>query len=176
MGIDPLSFTLGIWKGIITFVSTSVLVGVVKFFLFVYVMVLLADIIMLLILRGVSGDIKKTLFGTTRPLISKSTAIVRFEKILERLKENNPSQYKVAILEADAFAEEIIAGMGYEGETMTEKLASVHPGQIEAKDQLVEAHLIRNRIIHEADFVLSREEAEKWLEAYNAFFHEMELF
>jgi hypothetical protein len=37
-------------------------------------------------------------------------------------------------------------------------------------------HQIRNRIIHETDFALSREETEKWLGNYRAFFDEMELF
>src|SRR5512133_970002 len=113
MNIDPLALVLGLWKGLITFLSVSILVKAIKVFLFVYVVVLLADLIMLLILRGISGDIKKTLFGATRPFISKSKAIIRWEKILERLKEKNLSQYKVAILEADAFAEEIVSGMGY---------------------------------------------------------------
>lgn len=176
MDIDLMTIVLDLWKNLTLFLATSVVVKAIKFFLFVYVAVLLVDIVMLLILRGVSDNIKKTLFGTKRPFVSKSKAIIRWEKILARLSDQNSSQYKVAILEADAFAEEIVSSMGYDGNTMAEKLASVHPGQIENRDLLVEAHQIRNRIIHEADFVLSQEEARKWLEAYDAFFREMELF
>lgn len=176
MEIDELSLIFGSWKGLTTFLSTSIFVLAIKFFLFVYVIVLLSDIVMLLMLRGISSNIKTTLYGNKRPLLSKSKAIIRWEKILARLENTNPSQYKVAILEADAFAEEIIASMGYNGHTMAEKLDSIHEGQIETKDLLVEAHQTRNRIIHETDFLLSREEAEKWLGNYHAFFDEMELF
>ncbi|MFZ2187614.1 MAG: hypothetical protein WAV46_03275 [Candidatus Moraniibacteriota bacterium] len=177
MNIDTLlGMAYGLWSTIVSFGSTSVFVLAVKFFLFVYVVVLMADIVMLLMVRGLSGDLKTTLYGARRPLVSKSGATIRFEKILARLKESNPSQYKVAILEADAFAEEIFVGMGYKGDTMAEKLDSTHEGQIETKELLMEAHRIRNRIVHEADFSLSREEAEKWLDAYRAFFDEMELF
>ncbi|MDD2766579.1 MAG: hypothetical protein PHH40_02300 [Candidatus Moranbacteria bacterium] len=176
MEIDWLALALDFWKNLNIFLSASIVVKAIKFFLFVYVVVLFADVVMLLILRGVSGDIKKTLFGTTRPLISKSKSIIRWEKILARLGDANPSQYKVAVLEADAFAEEIVSGMGYTGETMADKLASVHPGQIENRERLIDAHQIRNRIIHEADFVMSREEAKSCLESYEAFFREMELF
>ncbi|OIP60038.1 MAG: hypothetical protein AUK19_00910 [Candidatus Moranbacteria bacterium CG2_30_45_14] len=176
MDIDIVSLINGLWKNSVSFYSTSVFVSAIKFFLFVYVVVLFADIVMLLMLRGISSDIKKTLYGAKRPILSKSKAIVRFETILARLESENPSQYKVAILEADAFAEEILAGIGYEGETMAEKLETVHEGQIESKALLVEAHLIRNRIVHEADFSLSYEETKKWLDAYLAFFHEVELF
>lgn len=158
------------------FLSTSTLVLFIKFFLFVYTVVLFLDIVMLLMLRGLSGNLKNMLYGTVRPIISKSKAIVRFENILDRLKSNNPSQYKVAILEADAFAEELFAGMDYKGATMGEKLDNIKDGQIETKEQMTLAHAVRNRIIHDPDFTLSKEEAEQWIGNYRAFFDEMELF
>jgi hypothetical protein len=138
--------------------------------------VLLADIVILFILRGVSVDIKKTLFGAERPLIRRSTIIARWEKILSRLQNGNPSQYKVAVLEADAFADEILSGIGYSGVTMAEKIESIHDGQLETKSDLVEAHKIRNRIVYEKDFVISLEDAQKLLENYRKFFDEVELF
>ncbi|MDP3957053.1 MAG: hypothetical protein Q8Q10_00935 [bacterium] len=165
-----------IGQNLARFYSDSFLVAAVKFFLFIYVVVLFIDIVLLLVLRGVSIDIQKALYGTYRPLISRSTAVSRFEKILTRLKSGNPSQYKVAILEADAFADEILSGIGYKGATMAEKLEGVREGQLETKNLLIEAHLVRNRIVHEIDFALSREEAEKWMAAYRAFFVEVELF
>jgi len=176
METDTLGGAVWLWNGLVVFFSTSIFVSAIKLFLFVYVVVLVVDIVMLLTLRGVSSNIKKMLYGSNRPLLSKSKAIIRWEKILARLRDTNPSQYKVAILEADAFAEEIFVGMEYKGATMAEKLETVHAGQIETKDLLIEVHQIRNRIIHEADFSLSREEAEKWLDNYRAFFDEMELF
>lgn len=176
MEIDTLGIAITIWNGIVTFLSTSIFILFIKFFLLVYVVVLFADIVMLLLLRGISGDIKNVLYGTARPILSKSRAIVRFEHILDRLKSDNPSQYKVALLEVDAFAEEIFAGMGYEGKTMGEKLENIQNGQIETRGRLLEAHSIRNRIIHDPNFILSKEEAEKWIGDYRAFFDEMELF
>jgi hypothetical protein len=176
MEINIFSVLYGIGQNIVQFFSSSFLVAAVKFFLFVYIVVLFIDIVLLLVFRGVSSDIKKTLFGTHRPLLLRSTAISRSEKILDRLKSNNPSQYKAAILEADAFADEILAGSGYKGATMTEKLESVQESRLETRNLLMEAHLVRNRIVNEVDLVLSREETEKWLAAYRAFFTEAELF
>jgi hypothetical protein len=176
MGIDWQSVFSLVSDNVAYFLATSFLVKAVKVFLFVYVVVLFLDIIMLLVTKGIATDLKKTFYGTKRPLMSKSKAVVRFEKIIARLKDDNPSQYKVAVLEADAYAEEILASIGHGGETMRDKLEAVHEGQIEAKDLLVEAHQVRNRIIHEADYALSREEAQKCLDAYQAFFHELELF
>ena len=176
MDIDGINVAYGIGNGVIQFFSHSFLIAALKFFLFVYVAVLFVDIVILLMLRGLSGDLKKTLFGAERPLLSRSTVIKRWEKILSRLEETNPSQYKVAVLEADAFADEMLSGIGYKGATMAEKLATIHPGQLETREDIVEAHQIRNRIVHETDFVISQEDARKCLGAYRKFFDEVELF
>lgn len=176
MNIDIFSVLYGIGGGVVGFFSNSFFIAAVKFFLFVYVMVLLADIVILFMLRGFSRDLKRVLFGADRPLLSRSKVINRWEKILARLNDENPSQYKVALLEADAFADEILAGIGYKGATMGEKLESVLDGQLETKPLIVEAHQARNRVVHQADFSLSREEAEKWLGHYKKFFDEVELF
>lgn len=177
METDIVSTLFLVGQSVIAFFADSLLVATVKFFLFVYLAVLLADIVMLFILRGgVSSDLKKTLFGAERPLVSSATLIKRWEKILARLHDGNASQYKVAMLEADAFADEILAEIGHQGETMIEKLSGVHEGQLETKQELIEAHLVRNRIVHEADFALSEEETKKWLGVYRKFFDEVELF
>lgn len=176
MGIDIFDILYAVSQSVVQFFSNSFLVAAVKFFLFVYIVVLFIDIVLLLIFRGVSSDIKKTLFGTHRPLLLRSTAISRFEKILDRLKSSDPSQYKAAVLEADAFADEILLGSGYKGASMAEKLESIQESRLETRSLLMEAHLVRNRIVNETDFALSREEARKWLAAYRAFFTEVELF
>lgn len=175
MDVDIISL-LGIGQSIAYFLEHSFFVAAVKFFFFVYVMVLLVDLVILLILRGVSSDIKRTLFGADRPLLSRSKIISRWEKILSRLESGNPSQYKVAVLEADAFADEILSGIGYKGTTMAEKVENIHEGQMETKSDLAEAHQIRNRIIHEADFAISLEDAQKCIDSYKKFFDEVELF
>lgn len=176
MDIDVISLLYGSIAGTEEFLSRSFVFSALKFFLFVYVAVLFTNIVILLMLRGLSGDLQKTLFGAERPLISRSATIKRWEKILARLEGGNPSQYKVAVLEADAFADEILAGIGYKGATMAEKFEHIHPGQLETKDDIMEAHQVRNRIVHETDFVISQEDARKCLESYRKFFDEVELF
>lgn len=176
MEIDILGLVAGMIKSLLHFYDTSFFFAAVKFFLFVYVSVLFIDLILLLTLKGISTDFKKVLFGAERPLVSRNKMIVRWEAILDRLKSSNPSQYKVAILEADALADELLSGIGYKGSTMAEKLEKVSGGQLETKEVLLRAHEIRNQIVHEAGFVLSHDEALQWLEEYKKFFDELELF
>lgn len=176
MEVDLTQVATLVFTKVSQFFEHSALFVTLKFFLFIYVGVLFADIVLLLILKGLSSDLKTALYGTERPLASKNTLIKRFEAILARLNTGNPSQYKVALLEADAFADEILDGIGYKGATMTEKLLQVKGGQLQTKDILAAAHEVRNQIVHDAKFVLSREEAEQHLEGYRKFFDEVELF
>lgn len=157
-------------------VTNSALFTVIKWFLIIYTIVLFVDVILLLLLRGVTANFKVQLYGTERPLVSKGGIMKRWEKITARLESGNSSQYKVAVLEADHLADELLAGSGYTGKNMGERLSSIHQGQLESLENLKEAHALRNRIVNEPEFSVSREEAEKLLEAYQRFFVELELF
>ncbi len=176
MEIDVLQLLPLIWLKVSDFVLHSALFTALKFFLFVYAGVLLVDIILLLVHRGISSDLKTALYGADRPLVSKNALIKRWEATRERLQSHDPAQYKVAVLEADTLADEILGAIGYHGETMTEKLATVKGGQLETKDVLVAAHEVRNQIVHDGGFVLTQEEARHLVDEYQQFFDEVELF
>lgn len=156
-------------------ITASALFAVAQWFLMLYALVLLADVILLVVLRGVTSNLKTQWYGTERPLVSKSTVQRRFESIMARLDSENPSQYKVAVLEADQLADELLSGSGYAGQNMGERLKGIHPGQIESYEDLLAAHATRNRIVNEQNFALSRAEAQGILEKYRTFFIEMEM-
>ncbi len=156
-------------------IQSSALFTVLVWFLGIYAVVLFADVVMLLILRDIPGDLKKTIYGAKRPIVAQSKFQKRWDGIEARLRTGNPSQYKAAILEADALAEEMLSGIGYEGANMGERLAAVREGQIGALEDLRLGHAMRNRIIQDPAFALSREEAETALVRYRRFFEELEL-
>ncbi len=154
------------------------IVRTIKFLLFVYVLVLFIDIVILLSFRGVTRDLRMNLFGTDqRPIfLSRPRKAERqWEKLYARLRSENVSQYKVAILEADALADKIMASSKWSGTNLGERIASVHPGQVESLDALREAHAVRNQIVNKEGFEVSREEAERVLGLYAQFLEEMEL-
>ncbi|MEP7162402.1 MAG: hypothetical protein ABI747_01395 [Candidatus Moraniibacteriota bacterium] len=157
-------------------INHSVLFTVLRWLLMLYAIVLIADVVLLLLLRGVTANLKLQFFGTERPLVAKNSVEKRWKKIAERLDGGNPSQYKVAVLEADRLADELLTGIGYAGKNMGERLASIHPGQLESFESLKAAHEMRNRIVNEPNFSLTKEEAEKLLESYRSFMVELELF
>lgn len=157
------------------FWAESLLVDVIKFFLLVYTLVLLADILLLLYLGNLPKAIRQALTGAQLPLIPKSAAEKRWQKTVGRLESGSASQYKAAILEADTFAAEVLKAMGYKGENMQEQLEQVPDGKLANKGALLLAHQMRNRIIHEADLTVDRKEAETWLDHYRSFLKELDL-
>jgi len=99
----------------------------------------------------------------------KNKLRAKWAKVKAKLKSKNESDYKVAIIEADKIIDDLIARMNYKGENMGERLDNITPGQIENIEDLKRAHEIRNRIIHDESFVLTKAEAEKTLDYFEDF-------
>ncbi len=159
---------------LVSFYNSPFVLGV-KIFIGIYLLVLFVDIVLMLILRDVPSHLRVGLKGTDLPLISKSKMQKRWEKVKKRLENSGTSQYKVAIIEADAIAEEILDGIGYKGANMSEKLESVGAAHLDDHlEALKGAHLIRNKIVHEADYEIDKATAEAVIGVYENFLKYLE--
>lgn len=167
---------LGILPILWEIIQGSWVFAVLKWFLMLYTIVLIIDVVLLVLLRGVTENLKTQLYGTARPLLSKNKAEERWRGIERRLESDNPSQYKVAVLEADQFADEVLRESGYDGANMGERLSGIEPGQLASYEALKSAHEMRNRIVREQNFAIDREEARDLLDQYKKLFVELELF
>lgn len=161
---------------IVTNFYNSQFIFVVKILAGIYLAVLFIDIILLLILHGVSSSVRTGLRGMDIPLVTKSKMQKRWEKIKTRLDSGNPSQYKVAIIEADVIADEMLAGLGYKGSNMAEKLEQVGTAHLDDHlEALKGAHEIRNRIVHEENFQVDERLAKAVFGVYENFLRYLEL-
>ncbi|MFZ2975673.1 MAG: hypothetical protein WA055_03575 [Candidatus Moraniibacteriota bacterium] len=151
----------------------STFFGIVKFILGIYAMVVFADIVLLLIQRGLSGDLRETLYGFNLPpeLVSKKRKLRKVWKLKvgEKMQSDKESDWKIAIISADEIINDLILRMGYAGENMGERLAEINPGQIENIEELKRAHEVRNQIIHEESFELSKEQAQETIGYFENF-------
>lgn len=147
----------------------------IKFFLAIYVAVLFVDMVLLLILRGLGGDLRDTVKGAQMPLASKKKMQKRWQQIEDRLKTNQIAQFKIAILEADKMADEVLSSIGYGGSNMADRLESANNNQIEEIDNLIEGHGVRNKIIQEDNFVINKTEAERVIGLYREFLDNLEV-
>jgi len=151
---------------------------VIKFILGIYAIVIVADIILLLVKRGMGGNIREAIVGMNIPreLTTKKIKMkARWNEVVTRLKSANESEYKVAIIEADNIIDDLIRNMGYPGDNMGERLNNIPEGQLESMEELKRAHEIRNRIIHEENFQVNREYAKEILKKYETFLEEFEV-
>ena len=147
----------------------------VKFILAIYVTVLFVDMVLLLVLRGLGGDLRDTLKGAQMPISSKKKIKKKWSQIEERLKTKNQSQFKIAILEADSLADEMLFNIGYGGKNMKERLDAADANQVEEIDNLREGHEIRNRVIFDDNFVIGEEETLRVIGLYREFLENLEV-
>lgn len=97
----------------------------------------------------------------------------KWQKVQAHIGSNNPSDWRLAILEADIMLGEILDKMGYQGDSIGEKLKGVERSDFLTLDKAWEAHKVRNQIAHEgADFQLSDREARRVIELYREVFSE----
>ncbi len=151
----------------------SFLIGFLGF----YCIVLLIDIILLLSLRPVGGDLKKGFFGSKdRPLSFPWQLRREWRRIEKLLESDSPTSSKVAVLHADAFSDRMLSEMGYDGNSFGERLDGIPAGHFQHLSSLREAHEIRNRIVFDRSFSLDRAEAKRILELYRLFLDESEIF
>jgi len=104
--------------------------------------------------------------------ISRRRLLKAWKQIQKRLKIGSEAQLKLAIIEADKILDEILKKSGYQGENMSDRLKQITPAQISNIEEIWQAHKIRNRIVHEPDFSISRNEAKNILEIYKKAFQE----
>jgi hypothetical protein len=110
---------------------------------------------------------------TAKPLAEKNDKWVR---VIEHLNSTNPSDWRLAIIEADVMLDELLTANRYHGDSVGEKLKSVEPGDMKTLDAAWEAHKVRNRIAHSgSDFELTEREAKRVIALFESVFKEYQI-
>lgn len=97
----------------------------------------------------------------------------RWIKTLSYLFSQHSSDWRLAVIEADAMLESLLDQMGFKGENLGEKLKTATTQNFRGLNSAWEVHTIRNRIAHEgAAFPLSQHEAKRVIAIYEQIFRE----
>ncbi len=102
----------------------------------------------------------------------KGVRNTRWENLLKYLESDNPSEWKLAIIEADTLLDEMVTKLGYLGQNLGERLKGIEPSDFLTLQEAWEAHKVRNQIAHEAGFQLSKREARRVIELFAKVFRE----
>ena len=100
----------------------------------------------------------------------------RWQRIMRRLDTGSESEYKLAIIEADALLDEMLKKMKLSGESTDERLQKITPFMIQNVEELKISHQVRNSIVYDPDYRLSLSEARRVLLVYQKTFEELDLF
>ncbi len=83
-----------------------------------------------------------------------------------RLNVQNEAQWKLAVIEADNFFDHVLTLLGYQGESMGERLQKVLPEHLPNINEVWRVHKVRNSLVHDAAFRLSYNQARDVYDTY----------
>lgn len=108
-----------------------------------------------------------------RPAIGRNEL---WESVRTRILSDNPSDWRLAIIEADIYLDKVLDQKGIFGDTLGDKLKQVMPEKLPSIQLAWEAHKVRNRIAHEgAEFTLTQPEARRVLSYFEIVFRDLEV-
>ena len=95
----------------------------------------------------------------------------RWQRVEEHMATLNPSDWKIAILEADNILDEVTKRMGFSGATLGERLRVIPHADFPYLEEAWHAHKFRNALAHKGtDFPLTRGDAERIINIYYRIF------
>ncbi|OWK26691.1 MAG: hypothetical protein US76_02620 [Parcubacteria group bacterium GW2011_GWA2_38_13b] len=98
--------------------------------------------------------------------VNKEELAKKWSIIAGKSKSLKTGDWKLAIIEADKFLDDLLKRLGYEGESMGDRLKKLDSKKIANIDQIWQAHKIRNDIVHHPEYEPSKGEIDFALGTY----------
>ncbi len=87
-------------------------------------------------------------------------------QVERRMAEGGEANVRLAIIEADKILDVILKLSGFKGDTLGERLKQISAAQIANIEDIWRVHKLRNRIVHDPDYKISREDTVQGIEVY----------
>ncbi len=150
-----------------------------------------ADIkVIAIILSVVFGVIFAIIFYKSRKLVQEEFAELkgglnppeeaitaydnRWEEIKSHVNSFKESDWKMAVIEADKFTDDVLKSAGFPGESMGERLMLIKPDQLLNLQYLWDAHKLRNLLVHDTHYEINHRQAILAIEAFERTLRELE--
>ncbi len=96
----------------------------------------------------------------------------RWQNIKAHFQSSNPTDWRMAIIDADAMLEDVIESMGYHGASFGEKLKSINPRNVPFLNDAWYVHKLRNNLAHQGStYHLSEREVFQAHKIYENIFY-----
>ncbi len=100
----------------------------------------------------------------------------KWQRIMAHASSESPSDWRVAIMEADIMLDELLESLGYSGGTIADKLKTAQPGAFRSIEDAWSAHKVRNAVAHRgSDFVLTKRATQETITQYQHVFEEFKV-
>lgn len=99
-----------------------------------------------------------------------------WREIQELANSENPSNWSMAVIRADGLLDGVLKEMGYEGESMAERLKIVNPAELPSIERVWSAHRLRNTIVHGPLEEHTKETITYALRVYETALRELEVY
>lgn len=133
---------------------------------------------LIILISKIKSNIKKSLETISQsietPALPKKAMVKKWESVLEKLESDDENTCKLAVIEADKIFDDLLVKIGYQGEDMGDRLKQLTPAQLSNLDQVWQAHKVRNQIVHQPDFRLTRSQAVRAVEIYQRALEDLE--
>lgn len=111
--------------------------------------------------------------ATPPPLNPAAEIQISWRSIELLIQSQNPSDWNMAILRADALLDDTLRETGYEGATMADRLKVVDPIQLPSLDRIWSSHRLRNAIAHNPTDQHTRETIVSAVNSYRQAFRDL---
>lgn len=102
------------------------------------------------------------------------THTLKWQGVLDHANSDNPSDWRLAILEADTMLESASQRLPVVAETLGERLKKLDKGDLRTLDNAWEAHKVRNRIAHDGfDFEITKHETLRVINLFESVLREL---
>jgi len=142
---------------------------VLRILLGIYALIILADIAMLTYLGNQSGKIRALKYGVSGVSENKGKRRREWKRVHGRLATDSPSEWKIAILEAEHLLAKSMTEVGYRGENLGAQLAQIDPDMYDSLTAVNSVHAFRNQIVHDDEMDIAHEQAKEAVGIYYDF-------
>ena len=97
-----------------------------------------------------------------------------WQKILTRLQKSDEANLRLALIEADNLFDDLLKQMRLPGESMADRLRYIDSSQVSNIDEIWRAHKLRNVLVHNHEYQITRNEMEFGVHAYEKALKELE--
>lgn len=121
-------------------------------------------------IKAIDNEQKKKIDEMFLWLNDKPKTNPAWERIEKLAQSGNQSDWRIAILESDSMLDELTKKLGFEGDSIGERLINMNSNNFPYLEEAWRVHKLRNIVAHETSYDLQRGEMEDAIDAYSLIF------